>query len=653
MIRNENRAFKKSDIADILVWAKNLLSDLNDANQNRSQAPTRLIGVTLCLTGALLSMTGLLIWLDVLNLNQGIKNPALGFFPGVLIVCFGFWLLYKKDSLLNIKIKYLLGFVIIGYYCTVALMNGMVTVIFLPVAIYLIHLIMSPNVSLVLTLSLLCFSFGIAMWDQSMALYISARIIVCSSIIGLLMQRISRQIISSNKKTIEVANKISKVIITLNRDLEDRIQDIEYARTHDLATQLSNESGFIEHLHNILSSDARPCLYQITCLDVKGIEDSKVLLSQSEHASFIARIAEKIHNYFGNHTFISRSSDTSFLIFTLLDDDEVNHLSDQLLIDEMRKPMWLHGQFLPTNVFIGIDTASNNCSDLSLVINNARNAALWAELNGNSRLARFQEKMQTELENRIALTSSFLDGLDAGQFELEYQPIISLGHIKKEKVEALIRWNHPTRGRVTPDQFIDLLDADQTIRMTEWVLSKSAEQLKQWHLNHGIWIEVSVNIPSAYLIDILKDINGLHNRLDSFVNKYGSFVFEITEKSLLVVGDDVLSLLEMLRKQGIGISLDDFGTGYSSIKQLGALPLDYLKIDKSLIDFIDASSSSATIVGYIVRLSHELNLKVIAEGVENESQNDALAWAGCDFAQGYLFSKPIAANQIPVFYGNA
>jgi EAL domain-containing protein (putative c-di-GMP-specific phosphodiesterase class I) len=184
-------------------------------------------------------------------------------------------------------------------------------------------------------------------------------------------------------------------------------------------------------------------------------------------------------------------------------------------------------------------------------------------------------------------------------------------------------------------------------------LSKSAEQLKQWHLNHGIWIEVSVNIPSAYLIDILKDINGLHNRLDSFVNKYGSFVFEITEKSLLVVGDDVLSLLEMLRKQGIGISLDDFGTGYSSIKQLGALPLDYLKIDKSLIDFIDASSSSATIVGYIVRLSHELNLKVIAEGVENESQNDALAWAGCDFAQGYLFSKPIAANQIPVFYGNA
>jgi EAL domain-containing protein (putative c-di-GMP-specific phosphodiesterase class I) len=341
------------------------------------------------------------------------------------------------------------------------------------------------------------------------------------------------------------------------------------------------------------------------------------------------------------------------LIFTLLDDDEVNHLSDQLLIDEMRKPMWLHGQFLPTNVFIGIDTASNNCSDLSLVINNARNAALWAELNGNSRLARFQEKMQTELENRIALTSSFLDGLDAGQFELEYQPIISLGHIKKEKVEALIRWNHPTRGRVTPDQFIDLLDADQTIRMTEWVLSKSAEQLKQWHLNHGIWIEVSVNIPSAYLIDILKDINGLHNRLDSFVNKYGSFVFEITEKSLLVVGDDVLSLLEMLRKQGIGISLDDFGTGYSSIKQLGALPLDYLKIDKSLIDFIDASSSSATIVGYIVRLSHELNLKVIAEGVENESQNDALAWAGCDFAQGYLFSKPIAANQIPVFYGNA
>jgi EAL domain-containing protein (putative c-di-GMP-specific phosphodiesterase class I)/GGDEF domain-containing protein len=652
MIKNENRAFNRTDIADILLWAKNLLSDLNEANQNRSQVPTRLIGVTLCLTGALLSMTGLLVWFDVLNLNQGIKNPAIGVFPGVLIFCFGLWLLYKKDSLSKIKIKYLLGCTIVGVYCTVASTNGMLTVIFLPIAIYLIHLIMSPRVSLVLTLALLCLSLAIAKLDRSIALYISARIIICSSIIGLLMQAISRQIISSNRKTIEVANKISKVIITLNKDLDNRIQDIEYTRTHDLATGLLNEIGFIENLEIIFSDSPGHGFYQITCVDVKGIEESRIILSQNEHFSFISSVADKIVSIFGNESIISRSSDTMFLILSKVDSGRADHKFDRFVVDELSKSISLYAQTLPTNVFIGVNLVANSKSNFSLGISHARNAALWAEAARGGRLIRYEDGMQAELENRLILISDFGDSLTAGHFEIEYQPIISLGHIKKMKVEALIRWNHPTRGRVSPDKFIDLLDAGQMIRMTEWVLINAAEHMQQWQRNHGIWAEVGINIPSVYLMDILEDLNRLESRIASFSREHGTFVFEITEKSLLLAGDDVLNLLEKLRNQGIGISLDDFGTGYSSIKQLSTLPLDYIKIDKSLIDFIDTSSSSATIVGYIVRLSHELNFKVIAEGIETEQQNDSLAWAGCDFAQGYLFSKPIAADQIPVFYGS-
>jgi EAL domain-containing protein (putative c-di-GMP-specific phosphodiesterase class I) len=259
--------------------------------------------------------------------------------------------------------------------------------------------------------------------------------------------------------------------------------------------------------------------------------------------------------------------------------------------------------------------------------------------------------MQIEAEERAAITQDLELAIDRNEFELHYQPIIDLSSGVAHKVEALIRWNHPVRGMISPAQFIPLAESSgQIIGLTEWVIDAALQQLRQWRTALDPDIEISVNIPSAYLEYCIENEEYVLDRLVRMNIPSRGFTFEITEGSFLSMTAEMQRFMSILESIGIQIAMDDFGVGYSNLSQLERLPLNFLKIDKSFVDGIEYSPQKLAICRAIIKVGHELGLRIVAEGIENPGQQSLLSKAKCDFGQGYLFSKPLKAADLEILF---
>ena len=218
------------------------------------------------------------------------------------------------------------------------------------------------------------------------------------------------------------------------------------------------------------------------------------------------------------------------------------------------------------------------------------------------------------------------------------------------KAEALIRWNDPVKGRVSPGDFIPLAESfGKIVPLTNWVLVRAVAQVRAWQQQFDAAFQVSVNLPPAYLewcadrpAEALEFLSGLKAPT-------GSIVLEITEGAFLNVTPEVLQVLALLKGMGFEVALDDFGVGYSCFGQLDRLPLDTLKIDKSLVDHIEAMPAKRAVCTAIIKIGHELGFRVVAEGVETAGQLSLLAQAGCDFIQGYVIARPMGAGDFQTF----
>jgi diguanylate cyclase (GGDEF)-like protein/PAS domain S-box-containing protein len=325
-----------------------------------------------------------------------------------------------------------------------------------------------------------------------------------------------------------------------------------------------------------------------------------------------------------------------------LDSPESLERIAQSILDSLAESFRLGEEMVYVSASIGITLYPTDGSDMEQLIKNADQAMYAAKHQGRNRYSYFLPSMQEAAQYRLRLANDLRHALPMQQFQVHYQPIVELGSGAVHKAEALIRWNHPTRGLVSPGEFIPIAeDTGLIIDIGDWVFRTAAEQLRHWRAVYHAAFQISVNKSPLQFKTARADHPAWSTYLQTLGLSGDSLVVEITE-GLLMDGTMATheKLLE-LRDAGIQVAIDDFGTGYSSLAYLKKFDIDYLKIDQSFTRNLAPGSDDLALCEAIVVMAHKLGLKVIAEGVETAEQRDLLVGIGCDYAQGYLFARPM------------
>ncbi len=318
----------------------------------------------------------------------------------------------------------------------------------------------------------------------------------------------------------------------------------------------------------------------------------------------------------------------------------------QSILDALAAPFHLGSELAYLTGSIGITLFPNDATEIDELFKNADQAMYVAKEEGRNRYSHFTRELQDAAQNRMRMINDLRGALDAQQFRVYVQPIVELatGHI--HKAEALIRWLHPERGMVSPAEFIALAEeTGMIVDIGNWVFRESANWVKHWRTLYCPEFQISVNkSPVQFAND-----GSSHEEWSAYLQELGlpgqSIAIEITEGVLLHADANIAEKLLKFRAAGFQVAIDDFGTGYSSLSYLKKFDVDYLKIDQSFVRDLASDPNDMALSEAIIVMAHKLGLKVIAEGVETEQQRALLAAAGCDYAQGYLFSRPVPAEQ--------
>jgi diguanylate cyclase (GGDEF)-like protein/PAS domain S-box-containing protein len=317
----------------------------------------------------------------------------------------------------------------------------------------------------------------------------------------------------------------------------------------------------------------------------------------------------------------------------------------EAILRKFAEPFRLKDELVYVSASIGITLYPDDAAGIDELLKNADQAMYAAKQRGRNRYNYYTSCMQEAALARMRLVGDLRVALASGQFRLAYQPIVELGTGAIHKAEALLRWHHPARGEVGPAEFIPVAEETGLISdLGNWVFYEASRQVALWRAAHDPLFQVSVNkSPVQFRVE-----GNTHATWFEHLRKLGlpgqSVVVEITESLLMDASAAINAQLLEFRDAGIQVSLDDFGTGYSSLSYLKKFHIDYLKIDQSFVRNLAAGSDDLALSEAIVVMAHKLGMKVIAEGVETEEQRGLLAAIGCDFGQGYLFSKPLEAE---------
>jgi diguanylate cyclase (GGDEF)-like protein len=434
------------------------------------------------------------------------------------------------------------------------------------------------------------------------------------------------------------------------RDISERKRAeeiINFQLYHDLLTNLPNRALFRDRL-NLAISQARRQDTQLAVmfLDMdrfKVINDSLGHLAGDQLLQAVA----------GRLTTCLRDSDTLARVggdeFNLLIPD-ITGREDAVMIvskifDQLKQPVELEGHEVFVSFSIGIALFPQDGASMEVLVKNADMAMYHTKSHGKNGYEFFSDNMKGLFQQQLSMENGIRRALEENQFELFYQPQVEVNSGRVCGLEALLRWHHPERGLMLPDDFVPLSEESQLIiRIGNWVLEAACSELKKWIKTGLDDIILAVNISAAQLqqqgfvkgiLEALKRHGVPGNRLE----------LEITENVLMHDMDKAVSRLRKLAAHGVRIAVDDFGVGYSSLGYLKSLPLNTLKIDRSFISEIQSSQDRNSIITAIIAMARELNLEIVAEGVENEGQMDYLKALNCCKAQGYLLGYPMTAKE--------
>jgi diguanylate cyclase (GGDEF)-like protein/PAS domain S-box-containing protein len=417
----------------------------------------------------------------------------------------------------------------------------------------------------------------------------------------------------------------------------------------DTLTGLPNRHMFHDRLEQDIKKAHRAGLKTaLLFIDLDKFKEVNDTLGHSMGDILLKEAAQRISSCVRETDTVARLGGDEFtVILAELDDTGSVERVAESILQNLSRPFRLGDELAYVSASIGITLHPNDALEAEGLLKNADQAMYAAKNGGRNRFSYFTQSMQQAAQARLRMANELRGALAAGQFMVYYQPIVDLATGRINKAEALIRWRHPELGLVSPAQFIPL--AEETgliVEIGDWIFRESARQLKLWRDTYNAVFQVSVNVSP---VQFGGTIGGPHKAWFGYLQELGlpgqSLVIEITESLLLDAGVGVTDKLLEFRDAGIQAAIDDFGTGYSSLSYLKKFDIDYLKIDQSFVRDLVSDPDDMALSEAIIVMAHKLGLKVIAEGVETEAQRKLLAAAGCDLAQGYLFSRPIPADE--------
>lgn len=317
----------------------------------------------------------------------------------------------------------------------------------------------------------------------------------------------------------------------------------------------------------------------------------------------------------------------------------------QHLIQAFSQPFELHGNDeVYVTASIGIALFPDDARDIEELIQYSEQAMYRSKESGRNRFNYFTPAIQKDAREKLALTNDLRNALSRNELEVYYQPILDMESGRIDKAEALLRWKHPARGMVSPATFIPLAEESGLIlEIGNWVFEQVIARIEHWYNRYGRIIQVSVNKSPAQFGHTAP--SPWRERLKSSGLPRNCITVEITEGLLIKDSLIVKQQLEEFHHNGIEVSIDDFGTGFSALSYLKQFDIDYLKIDRSFVMNLITDDSDKALVKAIITMAHSLQIKTVAEGVETEAQRDILIGFGCDYVQGYLYSRPVPADE--------
>jgi len=453
-----------------------------------------------------------------------------------------------------------------------------------------------------------------------------------------------------NNEIAQLGTSFNVMAAEIERDIAERKvseEKIWRQANFDSLTGLPNRHMLVDRvkLHTGRTDRAGRAM-ALAFIDLDHFKEVNDTLGHGAGDMLLSEAAQRLTACVRSTDTVARFAGDEFII--VLDDLDSPTRAERVaqeILQKMALPFQLAGKEAYITASIGIAIYPQDGNTPEALLTNADQAMYSAKQQGRNRYAYFTASMQEEILDRLRIAQELRVALAENQLRLEYQPIVDLASGTISKAEALIRWDHPQRGPISPARFIPI--AEQTgmiVEIGDWVFREAAQQVARWRAS-GRDVQVSVNTsPAQYRNNGVDQVAWL-DYLDSIGLPGNSMAIEITEGLLMEAGAAIADQLQSLRRAGVQISLDDFGTGYSSLSYLRKFHVDYLKIDQSFVRNLTRDSDEHILCQAMIEMAHRLGLKVVAEGVETAEHHALLIEIGCDYGQGYFLARPMPPEQ--------
>ena len=445
----------------------------------------------------------------------------------------------------------------------------------------------------------------------------------------------------------EAERRLQAYDLDLERTVHERTREMEHHAHHDALTGLPNRNLFLNCVETALtklpSDRGGVAAFFIDLDNFKLINDS---LGHSAGDALLIEIALRLLDSVRGGDLVARLGGDEFTVLLEgVDAQEAEDVAGRIL-RSLRTSFTLEGHEVFTNASIGIVYAPDATNDAETLLKQADTAMYRAKSNGKSNYVFYEESMNDRVVERLELENGLRKALEREEFMVHYQPLIDLRTGALTGAEALLRWTHPTKGAISPGQFIPIAEeTGMIVAIGYWVLEEACRQTMEWRRGgdlDGFCISVNLSGKQLQRDDVVERVADALARTGL---PAACLKLEITESVLMKNQEDVIAKMRRLKDLGLRLALDDFGTGYSSLSTLSAFPIDTLKIDQTFVSRLGAEEQAKSVVEAIMGLSRSMKMDVTSEGVETDFQRHIVQEYGCQTGQGYLFDRPLSAEE--------